>query len=422
MNPKEELESLKKAALAIATKAKDENRAFTADEQTDIDAKMARMEELKGIIAAGEKSAATMAALDAMAKDADQNGNGGQRGGGDGGEQHAKSLGEHFVKHAHGEMLERKGQSGVTIGAPEYGGSVGLKANTDNHVMGGWTDGVPYLTDFDRTIVQAPRTRLTIDDLLAQGTVDGNAIAYLVEAALEGGFATVAEGGAKPQMHFLNPTQKTDALKKIAGFITLTDEFLEDAAFLASEINTRLLYELAYIQEQQLLNGNGSGQNLTGVLNRSGVQTEASAGPGDNFDAVFRGMTKVETNGQLPVDGLVIHPNDYQRFRLSKDGNQQYYGGGPFAGQYAQDGIVLQPPLWAQRTVVTPAIAEGTVAVGSWRLAATAYRKGGVRVESATQHASNFTSNLVTIRAEVRRALAVRKPLGFCKVTLDWTA
>ena len=413
MNPKEKLAALIKAARELAEKAKGENRALTPEEQTDLDGKMAEINQLKADIAAGEKSAATLAALDQMAAEIP----GDAKPGGD--ERPAKSLGEHFVKHAHARMIETKGQSNVTVGAPEF---VPSKAATDSHAVGGWTDGVPYLTDFDRTVVQAPRIRLTIDDLLAQGTVSGNAISYLVEGALEGGFATVAEGGAKPQMHFVNPTQKTDALKKIAGFIDLTDEFLEDAEFLKSEIDIRLLYELEYIQEQQLLNGNGTGQNILGVLNRSGVQTEASAGPTDNFDAVFRAMTKVETNAQLPVDGLVVHPNDYQRFRLTKDGNQQYYGGGPFAGQYANDGLVLQPPLWAQKTVVTPAIAEGTVAVGSWKLAATAYRKGGVRVESATQHASNFTSNLVTIRAEVRRALAVRKPLGFCKVALDWVA
>ena len=413
MNPKEKLAALIKAAREVAEKAKGENRALTPEEQTDLDGKMAEINQLKADIAAGEKSAATLAALDQMAAEIP----GDAKPGGD--ERPAKSLGEHFVKHAHARMIETKGQSNVTVGAPEF---VPSKAATDSHAVGGWTDGVPYLTDFDRTVVQAPRIRLTIDDLLAQGTVSGNAISYLVEGALEGGFATVAEGGAKPQMHFVNPTQKTDALKKIAGFIDLTDEFLEDADFLKSEIDIRLLYELAYIQEQQLLNGNGTGQNILGVLNRSGVQTEASAGPTDNFDAVFRAMTKVETNAQLPVDGLDVHPNDYQRFRLTKDGNQQYYGGGPFAGQYANDGLVLQPPLWAQKTVVTPAIAEGTVAVGSWKLAATAYRKGGVRVESATQHASNFTSNLVTIRAEVRRALAVRKPLGFCKVALDWVA
>ncbi|WP_100461493.1 phage major capsid protein [Mycobacteroides abscessus] len=412
MNPKEKLAALIKAAREVAEKAKGESRALTPEEQTDLDAKMGEIDQLKSDIAAGEKSAATLAALDAMAGQVP----GEVQPGGD--EPAAKSLGEHFVKHAHASMIEKKGQSNATVSAPEF---IPAKAATDNHVVGGWTDGAPHLTDFDRTVVQAPRIRLTIDDLLAQGTISGNAISYLVEGALEGGFATVAEGGAKPQMHFVNPTQKTDALKKIAGFITLTDEFLEDAEFLKSEIDTRLLYELAYIQEQQLLNGNGTGQNILGVLNRSGLQTEASAGPTDNFDAVFRAMTKVETNAQLPVDGLVIHPNDYQRFRLTKDGNQQYYGGGPFAGQYANDGLVLQPPLWAQKTVVTPAIAEGTVAVGSWKLAATAYRKGGVRVESATQHASNFTDNLVTIRAEVRRALAVRKPLGFCKVALDWT-
>lgn len=413
MNPKEKRAALIKEARAVAEKAKSENRALTPEEQADLDGKMAEIGQLTADIAAGEKSAATLAALDQMAAEVP----GDVTPGGD--ERGAKSLGEHFVKHAHARMIETKGQSNVTVGAPEF---LGSKANTDSHMVGGWTDGVPYLTDFDRTVVQAYRIRLTIDDLLAQGTISGNAISYLVEDAMEGDFATVAEGGAKPQIHFVNPTQKTDALKKIAGFIDLTDEFLEDADFLKSEIDTRLLYRLAYVQEQQLLNGNGTGQNLLGVLNRSGLQTEASAGPGDNFEAVFRGMTKVDTNSGLPVDGVVIHPNDYQKFRLSKDGNQQYYGGGPFAGQYANsEGITLKPPLWDQKTVITPAIAEGTVAVGSWKLAATAYRKGGVRVESATQHASNFTNNKVTIRAEVRRALAVRVPLGFCKVTLDWT-
>jgi HK97 family phage major capsid protein len=339
--------------------------------------------------------------------------------GGAGGEQAAKSLGEHFIKHAHGKMIEAKGQTGVTIGAPEF---LGAKANTDNHVVGGWTEGAPFLTDFDRTIVQALRVRLTVADLLGQGTVAGNAISYLVEGAMEGDFATVAEAGAKPQIHFVNPTQVTDALKKIAGWIKLTDEFIEDADFLKSEIDNRLLYKLGYFEEQQLLNGPGTGSTVLGLLNRSGIQTEASASfattPTDWPDAIFRAMTKVEVNSGYPADGLVIHPTDYQTFRLQKDANKQYYGGGFFQGQYGIDGIPDKPPLWGLRTVVTPAIAAGTVAVGAFKSVATLYRKGGVRVETATQHASDFTSNLLTIRAEERVALAVRVPLGICKVTL----
>jgi HK97 family phage major capsid protein len=413
---KERRDELFGEAQAIAAKAKGEDRDLTADEQTEIDGKLTEVKSINDALIAAAKSKDIFAQLDAMAA---LNPHAGDTPGGGGGHEDvlAKTLGEHFIKHMHEQMVEKKGQTGITFAAPEYRS----KANTDNHVIGGWTEGVPFLTDFDRTIVQAYRTRLTIADLLGQGTVQGNAISYLVEAGMEGDFATVAEAGAKPQIHFVNPTQVTDALKKIAGFIKLTDEFLEDADFLKSEIDNRLLYRLAYFEEQQLLNGNGTGQNITGLLNRSGIQTETSTGPTDNADALFRAGTKIDVNSGLPVDGIVIHPTDYQTFRLTKDGNEQYYGGGFFAGQYGNGGVPMQPPLWGWRTVVTPAIASGTVLVGSYRLAATMYRKGGVRVEAATQHASDFTSNLVTVRAEERVALACRVPLGFCKVTLDWT-
>ncbi|MCV7065612.1 phage major capsid protein [Mycolicibacterium farcinogenes] len=209
-------------------------------------------------------------------------------------------------------MIDSKGQTGLTFAAPEFA----MKAAADNHAVGGWTAGVPFLTDFDRTIVQALRIRLTVADLLSQGTISGNAISYLVEGAMEGDFTTVAEAGPKPQIHFVNPTQVTDALKKIAGFIKMTDEFLEDADFLVSEINNRLLYRLGYFEEQQLLNGDGTGQNLTGLLNRAGIQTETAAGPTDNADALFRALTKIDVNSGLAPDGIVINPTDYQQLRL----------------------------------------------------------------------------------------------------------
>lgn len=413
---KERRDELIAESKAIAEKAKVDKRDLTVEEQQEIGEKLTEVKSISEALTAAAKSSAILAQLDGMAATTADAG----RGAADvGGEVMAKSLGEHFIKHAHGKMIEAKGQTGVTIGAPEY---LGAKANTDNHVVGGWTDGAPFLTDFDRTIVQALRIRLTVADLLGQGTVAGNAISYLVEGAMEGDFATVAEAGAKPQIHFVNPTQVTDALKKIAGWIKLTDEFIEDAEFLKSEIDNRLIYKLGYFEEQQLLNGPGTGSTVLGLLNRSGIQTEASASfattPTDWPDAIFRAMTKVEVNSGYPADGMVIHPTDYQTFRLQKDGNKQYYGGGFFEGPYGNGAVLDKPPLWGLRTVVTPAIAQGSVAVGAFKSVSTLYRKGGVRVETATQHASDFTSNLLTIRAEERVALAVRVPLGICKVTL----
>lgn len=325
--------------------------------------------------------------------------------------KNAMSLGDHFVKSV-GEQISLLGMKGGRLSAPEY------KAPATQQVSG-WTAGVPILTEYDRTIVQERRERLTIADLCGSGTVSGNAISYFVEAGVQGGFATVAEGAAKPQISFDNPTTRVDALKKIAGWIEFTDEFIEDLAFLKSEIDTRLLYMLGVTEEAQILSGDGTGQNLLGIRNRSGVQVQAA--PADeegNADAIFQAMTKISTATSLTADALVIHPLDYERFRLNKDGNGQYYGGGYFQGQYGNGGMLENPPLWGLRTVVTTVATQGEVLVGNFRLGATVYRKGGVRVEGTNSHADNFTENKVTVRAEERVALAVRYPAAFVKVAL----
>lgn len=337
-------------------------------------------------------------------------------GGGSGTETPARTLGEHFVKSL-GDDIGRLGEKGTDLWTPEF--IVPEVKVPGTQQVTGWTEGVPLLTEYDRTIVQAKRERLTIADLCGSGTISGNAISYFVEAAMQGAFTTVAEGAAKPQISFDNPTAKVDALKKIAGWIELTDEFLEDLPFLKSEIDTRALYQLKLFEEAQLLNGPGTGTTVLGIRGRSGVQVQAAPNlAAGNADAVFSGLTKVNTATGLFADGLIIHPTDYEKFRLNKDGNGQYFGGGYFQGQYGNDGMLTNPNLWGMRTVVTTAATLGEVFVGSWRLGATVYRKGGVRVQATNTHADNFTNNKVTIRLEERVALAVRYPAAFVKVAL----
>ncbi|ALJ20384.1 phage major capsid protein [Microbacterium sp. No. 7] len=407
MNRKEQLLALQKAMQAIVDGAKASNRELTEAEITDLEAKTAEALELKKQIEHAEKSTATMAAVAGVVESEPEGpaADGAQ----------AKSLGEHFAKNAGEELVAKKGVKGASVSAPEYQ----VKAASDTHVIGGVFS--PVLTEVDRTIVQGVRPPLTIASLLGSGSISGNAISYFVEGALEGAFTTVAEAGAKPQLHVVDPTMVTDALKKIAGWIKISDEMIEDLDFVVSEINNRLLYELAKFEEAQLLNGNGSGSNIRGILQRSGIQTEARGTlvSGDTVaDTIFRAITKVTTGAGLDADGLVIHPSDYQSLRLAKDDNGQYYGGGFFSGAYGNGGLSEQPNVWGLRTVITPAIAAGTVLVGAFQQSATVYRKGGVRVESTNSHASDFTSNLVTIRAEERLALAVRRPAGFVATTI----
>ncbi|WP_461004826.1 phage major capsid protein, partial [Terrabacter terrigena] len=394
MNLKQMRAAALKAAQDLIEGAKAAARDLTKDEQAQVEAKFAEIRELDERIKAAEGSDALMAQLAGL-------------GGGqaddekDGDEVSAKSLGEFFAKSIGQEGLTRlKGVRGTSLSTAEF------KANTDPQLTPSAFG--PVLTQVDRTVVPAFR-RATVSDLLGVGNIGAgsNAITYFVEGAAEGNFATVAEGGQKPQLHIADPVAKTDAAKKIAGWWDTADEMIEDLDFWVSEINNRGLYLLSLVEESQVLNGDGTGSNVLGLLNRSGIQTETQAATGDSAqDAIFRAMTKVQTATGLQADAIIINPADYQALRLSKDGNGQYYGGGFFSGLYGVGGVEFQPPVWGLKTVVSAAVAPKTVVVGALKASTTLYRKGGVRVESTNSDASKFTKDIVTTRIEERIALA----------------
>lgn len=327
----------------------------------------------------------------------------------------AKTVGDHFVKSL-GDDFRKRVDAGVkTFRAPEF--MAKAAGDTQMTPTGQYAD--DQLIDVDLSIQRQKRDRLIIADLLGKGTMSGTSVRYYLEGAFEGDFETVGEGGLKPQVHVAEPTPVTDEVRKIAAWIGFTDEILEDLPLWASEINQRLLYKLAVFEEQQLLRGDGTGNNLVGLLNRPGVQSEASEAVEDNADAIFRAMTKISTATDYEADGLIIHPLDYQAFRLNRDGNGQYLGGGYFQGQYGQGGILVQPNLWGLRTVVSPVIERGKPLVGNFRSATTMYRKGGVRVDSTISDQDDFIHNRVKTRVEERVALAVRQPQALVEVELS---
>lgn len=418
MNLKEERDALIKASLQIMEAAEKAGKGLSEEDRTTLKSHDQRLGELNAEIAQAEKDSDLLGRLKGFGQSfAPDHASGSEsRDEGKGGVKAASSLGDFFIKSVGDTYLENIQRKGATISAPEFE----YKAATDTIAVGtsaSWPTGVPILTDYDRTQVRGKQERPVVASLLGSGSISGNAISYLVEGVMQGDFATVAEGAAKPQISYVKPTSRIDALKKIAGWIHLTDEFLEDLPFLKSEIDSRLMHMLQMFEERQLLNGDGTGQNLLGIRKRSGIQVEAGASAADDVEALFRAMTKITTATDLTPTGLMINPMDYQRFRLSKDGNGQYFGGGYFQGQYGNGSIMDQPNLWGLPTVVTPAIEQGKALVGAFSLAATVYRKGGVRVEATNSHADDFTNNLVTIRAEERIALACRYPAGIVEVS-----
>lgn len=280
------------------------------------------------------------------------------------------------------------------------------------------------LADVQERLYEGPRRRLVVADLLGQETTTRSAVTYFVESeTVNGAAAYVAEGAKKPLVSFGDPTVATDKVMKIAAVLKESDEMVDDLPWLASAIDNRGIYLVQLKEEDEILNGTGSGTALDGILHRSGILTEQTASGESNVaDAIFRAMTAVSTSSPFQPDGIVINPTDYQTLRLAKDSNNQYYGGGFFQGQYGNAGVTEQPPIWGLRTVVTPAIAAGTVLVGAFQQGASVIRRQGLTVEVANQNEDDFVNNRIAIRIEERLALAVRYPKAFCKVTVTAAA
>jgi HK97 family phage major capsid protein len=331
----------------------------------------------------------------------------------------AKTPGEFFMKSLK--------NAGLTVLDTKTRGfqTTEFKGATDLHRIGQETGAFgPLVTDIDKNFVMPYQRPLLFADILGSGTVSGNSIKYPVFGALEGSTAFVAEGGAKPQIHLADPTWVTDSLAEVAGFFNITDDMAEDADYVVSEINSTALYDLQLREELALLSGDGTSNSIKGVLKRDGIQTVANVSKGtvSDPDLIFKGISTVQEVTGFAADGIVINPADYQAIRLSKDSNGQYFGGGFFAGQYGNGGIMQNPSLWGLRTVVSASIPKGTVAVGAFSIAAKVFRKGGVRIESTNSHGDNFTNDQITVRLRERLGLQVKYPAAIAKVTLGTTA
>lgn len=400
-----------KDAKALIEKTRS-GEELTTDESAQLKSLVADAEKLRGKIEEAEEADALLKSLSQPVTQQEK-----KKGTQD--VVQGKSLGRYFVDGQKDALGQIKGRRRVQADMPEFK-AAGDVTTTGNAVG---ADSMHALNnDIDKSIVTQYVQRPTIADWLGAGNIAGNAITYFVEKVWDtvanGEFKTVAENAKKPGLTPPDYTEVTETLKKLAGWIKLSMEMAEDYDFLVSEINNRLLFQLLLAEEDQLLNGDGTGTNVLGLLNREGVQVASSASAAENMDAIYRAQTSVFTKTGLRVDGLVVNPADYEELRLSKDANGQYLAGGPFQGQYGVGGVLQDPPLWGIHTIQTTAVEKGTVLLGAGKAGATVYRKGGVRVEASNADGEDFTHNRFTILAEERLTLAVRRPDAFVKLSL----
>ena len=255
-------------------------------------------------------------------------------------------------------------------------------------------------------IVGAPERKLTIRDLLMQGRMDGNSLEFVQETGFTNSAAPVAEGALKPKSDIKFDLKSTTA-KVIAHYMKASRQILDDASQLQSYIDGRLRYGLAFKEEQQILNGDGTGQNLLGIVPQAtayvrsaGVTTTAES----KLDTLRFAMLQAIL-AEYPASGHVLNPIDWAAIETLKDTSGQYIIGNPQGG--------LNPTLWGLPVAETQAIASGKFLTGAFSMGAQIFDRWASRVEVATENEDDFVKNLVTILAEERLALAVYRPEAF---------
>lgn len=252
-------------------------------------------------------------------------------------------------------------------------------------------------------LLALPQRRLTVRDLLSQGQMDGNTLEYVKETGFVNNAAPVAEGAAKPSSDMKLDLVTTSA-KVIAHWMKASKQVLSDISQLRSIIDQRLLYGLAYVEEAQLLNGDGTGQNLNGIIPQATAYSAPITLSSPTSIDMIRLMMLQAALAEYPATGVVLHPSDWAWIETLKDTTGRYIIGNPQG--------TINPTLWGLPVVATQAMTVDKVLVGAFKLGAQVFDRWDARVETGFVN-DDFTKNLVTILAEERLALAVYRPEAF---------
>lgn len=225
----------------------------------------------------------------------------------------------------------------------------------------------------------------------------------------------VAEGGDKPeaQMFF---EERTASVQTIAHWMKTSRQVLADMPGLRQGIDSDLIYGLLRKEDLALLYATNVSPQTAGILTDPDIQAyNWSDGEADDTeaDAIRRSRTLVEL-ADFEATGAIIHPKRWENIELEKGDDKHYLWVENMGG--------LNPAgegLWRMPLVTTRAIAADQWVVGAFAQAATLYDREQANIRFADQHSDDFTKNLVTILAEERLALAVRRPEAFVLGTFD---
>ena len=252
-----------------------------------------------------------------------------------------------------------------------------------------------------------------------------NAYVYLEETTFTNNAGSIAESGdiSSSLESALAFTERTESIRKMATFLPVTDELLADVAGIQGYVNSRLQTMMKLNLDNQLINGDGSAPNLTGVLNKSGINTFnyalPYAGELGKLGQIYQAITEIRKDAFVEPDAIVMHPSDWYDIVTSVSEVDTSGSKNPLfvvAGGFGADAA---PRIWGLKVVPSTVIAEGTMLVGKFGGgdAAQVIMREGVDLAVSDSHSDFFAKNQLAIRLTMRLGFAIYRPTAFCTIT-----
>lgn len=330
------------------------------------------------------------------------------------GEQAPKSLGEEFIS------------SDVFAEMAEKGRATGSAYRVNKDITGlAASGGALVRPDRRPDVIVPPQRPVYIRDLLPTIPTASNAVEVMRENVFtnnagpqEPSSANTAIGAgefeAKAQSN-ITYELLTVPVRTMAHFVPASRQVLTDAGLLQGLINNRLMRGLFLESDAQFLYGDGTNQNLTGLMVDSDVSdigdiasgTSASELAGAMLDHIRAAVTECQKNEFYDVNGVVLNPADFETLETAKGSDGQYiWVNVPTGGE---------PRLWRVPVIVSNAISEGEFILGDWTSGATIYDREQMDIRVSESHSDYFVKNGVAILAEERYGFGIERPKAYAK-------
>lgn len=220
----------------------------------------------------------------------------------------------------------------------------------------------------------------------------------------------------KPQFDY-NEEVKDAPVIKIAGWINVADEFLEDIVGATSWLSADLPMKLYDAEDLEVFKGSGATGHLDGLYTNATALSLPYSGvtaSSNNIDKLLAAATYVRRKNRITTAAWTS-PEDYLNILINKStGDTQLYTY-PILFNATNNMLMLGNLPVIQHTVFNP----GEGFVGDFRTGCRIFQKADATLRFSTENVDNFVKNVTTVLVEERIALTNFYPESFVKVELN---